>query len=113
MVAKGSQLAQTWHAADSGEWCQYLTAVRGESHPTTNLAKDSQIPLVGRLTIAPHYQAVFDTNTGEVKTCRYDGSFRYALKGLNCEGLILITRLHEWRQAKAVDLGSANLEFCE
>ncbi|WP_028113006.1 hypothetical protein [Ferrimonas kyonanensis] len=92
MVAKGSQLAHVWQAADNGDWAEYLKAMAGISPKGEQSAKDShntncqssESPLAGKPALPPVslYEVQVHPEIGEAKTNRFDGTLTYALKGL-------------------------------
>ncbi|MBY6017365.1 replication endonuclease [Halomonas denitrificans] len=117
LMAKGSALLEVWHAADNGNWCAYLKAMKGlpakgdsEAKANSNGTNNSPISAKAKKSaLAPLYDLQIDSETGEARTHRYDGTITYALKGLLFMGQKLITRHHEWRRVDASALSSASL----
>jgi hypothetical protein len=48
-----------------------------------------------------HYNVNVNTDTGECLLSYYDGEIVNKIKGLSCDGQIVITRKHQWQLEQA------------
>jgi hypothetical protein len=76
-------------AADSSNWQGYISAMGGIERSV----KAQPIKL--------HYNVNVNTDTGECLLSYYDGEIVNKIKGLSCDGQIIITRKHQWQLEQA------------
>lgn len=96
----GGVIEDARKAADTGDWMQFVKVMGG-----ANVRRDCQ-------AVQLYKSSSLDRETGEIKLNRYQEPAADQIKGVQAGGVVLPTRIHEWKiEKKKEEISSQVLDF--